>query len=161
VHCQGHHRAEIEIGCGHEDIRPIDDCPCSSAKPTCDQCGTPWPCDTRQALDRVDKLEAHSTTLNTIGWKLAAALGHVPGNDGQVHADPEALAQQLIDRLAETITAANAQIRAYIASNQQTLADMRTIRGNLANAPTCNSCKPHITTALNSLGPLLGEAGPA
>lgn len=58
----------------------------------------------QEALAEVEQLRKHSITLNSISWRIAAALGDVPDGADSIEGDPSEQADRLIaevERLRE------------------------------------------------------------
>jgi hypothetical protein len=60
-------------------------------------------------IDDVERLRDHSVTLNSIGWKIAAALGEVPDGADQIAGNAEDLADRLLAELARLRESAGEQ----------------------------------------------------
>lgn len=52
-----------------------------------------------ELVTEIERLAEHSTTLNTIGWKMAEALGHVPSGTQCVQGDVVELTDRLIGEM--------------------------------------------------------------
>jgi hypothetical protein len=82
-------------------------------------------------LAEVQRLREHSITLNSVGWKLAQALGNVPADADQVEGNPIDLAERLIAELATKTEVAKSNRRAHDAMAQE-LATVTADRDRLA-----------------------------
>ena len=52
--------------------------------------------DVENLLAEVERLRVHSTTLNSVAWKIASAIGDVPNGADQITGNAEDLADRLI-----------------------------------------------------------------
>lgn len=54
----------------------------------------------------IERLRAHSTTLNTLSWKIATALGDVPEGADRIEGDPVEQTERLIVEITRLRAAA-------------------------------------------------------